>query len=114
MINNRQINLWRGDNYPPTIYHVWLTNSKQLLVYNEEIQKWEVILDQANTIEAIKTILQNISNIKKYTINGYNISDNPELKDSDIKLSISGTYIKDDISTSLQNIDALLTTQFIE
>ena len=36
------------------------------------------------------------------------------LKDSDIKLSTSGTYIKDDISTSLQNIDALLTTQFIE
>ena len=40
MIDNKQINIWRGSSSPPTIYHIWINNENQLLKYNEVSGQW--------------------------------------------------------------------------
>jgi len=52
MINNKQINIWRGSEAPPTLYHLWLKDENQLLKYDEEQQDWIVFLD-SNQIKEI-------------------------------------------------------------
>lgn len=113
MIDNKQINVWKGSNPPPTIYHIWLYN-KQLKLYNDTSKSWEILTDQAETVDKIKDLLKKVEIIDSYTINKKAISSNPILRDSDITLNSSGTYIKNNISESLLNLDNLLTTQIID
>ena len=35
---NKNISVWRGDNIPPTKYHLWLKNNGRLYVNIDE--KW--------------------------------------------------------------------------
>lgn len=40
---NKQVNVWRGDQEPPTIYHVWISGSQTLKLYNGK--EWQTFLD---------------------------------------------------------------------
>lgn len=43
IINNKQVNIWRGADPPPTIYHIWINQQRQLCLYDGE--KWVAFLD---------------------------------------------------------------------
>jgi hypothetical protein len=83
MINNKQINIWRGDQTPPTIYHVWIKDNSKLLLYNGT--EWVVFLDN-------KELIENVNNLLKATVNNKKIIDNPILDATDIDLKNSGNY----------------------
>lgn len=38
---NKNISIWRGNNTPPTIYHLWLKEDKGLYIYRDE--QWELL-----------------------------------------------------------------------
>lgn len=113
MINDRQVNIWRGSDPPPTIYHVWIKNDSQFLLYNGN--EWIVFLDNEAVVLALDQFQTNLNTLKNSTVNGKKIIDNPVLTAQDITTAINGTYItqEDTISTSLQKIDKLLQTQII-
>ena len=77
-INNRQVNLWRGSNEPPTKYHIWIKDDK-LLLYNGE--QWIVFVDNFESISDLKKAIEKLSNS---TVNGRAIKDNPILTSLDI------------------------------
>ena len=121
IINDKQVNLWRGTSVPPTIYHIWIYNDTQMKVYDGN--EWVVFIDDAATIEKINQLIervdaleQNISDLSSATINGKEISTNPILDGRDLKLQQDGMYvdINDSLSTSIINLDTLLSTQIIE
>ena len=114
MIDNKQINIWRGSSPPPTIYHIWINNKDQILKYNEVSSQWEVILDEPKIIQDITQILEYIDKVDAYTINGKKISTNPVLNSSDINLKNNGTFITTDVETSLHTLDQMLDTKIIE
>lgn len=113
MINNRQVNIWRGSDPPPTIYHIWIKNDSQLLLYNGTT--WEVFLDNEYVVQALEKFQQNLESLQNSTVNNKKIIDNPVLGGSDILTDLNGSYItKDDtIARSLQKLDELLQTQVI-
>ena len=121
IINNKQVNLWRGTSEPPTIYHIWIYNDTQMKVYDGN--EWVVFIDDAATIEKINQLIervdaleQNISDLSLATINGKEISTNPILDGRDLKLQQDGTYVDSvgSLSTSIIKLDTLLSTQIIE
>ena len=114
MINNKQVNIWRGSSEPPTIYHIWVRNESQLLLYNGT--KWVVFVDSATTVEAINAIIERLDVLENSTINGKKLSTNPILSGSDIQNTTSGKYINSNtsIANNLLVIDNLLDTQIIE
>lgn len=77
-INNRQVNLWRGSNEPPTKYHVWIKDNK-LLLYNGE--QWSIFVDSFDSLEDLK---QAVAKIENSTVNGKLIKNNPVLTSLDI------------------------------
>ena len=121
MINNKQINVWRGDQEPPTIYHVWLYNNTKLLLHNGT--EWVIFIDDAATVtridelaEQIENVKQSVSELEQHTINHIAISENPVLTGEDIMSNTTGSFLtgSDSIAQSLQKLDRLLTTQIIE
>lgn len=114
MINNKQVNIWRGSEEPPTIYHIWIKNESQLLLYNGT--KWVIFIDSTQTIDTINSILTRVTALENNTINGKKLSTNPVLTGEDINNSKTGTYITsgDTVSNNLYKLDQLITTQFIE
>ena len=40
---NKQVNVWRGDQEPPTIYHVWISGSQTLKIHDGT--QWQTFLD---------------------------------------------------------------------
>ena len=121
MINNKQVNIWRGTDTPPTIYHVWLYNDSELRIYNGEI--WETFINDKATLDKITDLFNEIENIKSEiaiflnsTIKGKLISSNPILTGNDLLLNRSGTYLEQtqSLSSSLISLDTLLSTQIIE
>lgn len=77
-INNRQVNLWRGSNEPPTKYHIWIKDDK-LLLYNGE--QWIVFVDNFESVSDLKKAIEKLNNS---TVNGKAIKDNPILTSLDI------------------------------
>lgn len=114
MIDNKQINIWRGSSPPPTIYHIWINNENKLLKYNETSQEWEVILDEPKLTQDINRILDYIVKVDSYTVNGQKISTNPVLNSSDINLKNNGIFITNDVETSLHKLDQMFDTKIIE
>lgn len=121
IINNKQVNLWRGTTEPPTIYHIWIYNDTQMKVYDGE--KWTVFIDDAATIEKINQLIervdnleQDVSDLNSATVNGKQISTNPVLDGRDLKIEQDGTYVDsvNSLSTSIIKLDTLLSTQIIE
>ena len=121
IINNKQVNLWRGTSEPPTIYHIWIYNDTQMKVYDGN--EWVVFIDDAATIEKINQLIervdaleQDVSDLGSSTVNGKQISTNPVLDGRDLKIEQDGTYVDsvDSLSTSIIKLDTLLSTQIIE
>ena len=117
IINNRQINIWRGLEPPPTIYHLWLYNESELKLYNGT--GWVTIVDSINIAERLNELADNIQSIQENfantTVNGKYIKDNPILNTDDILNTRVGNYIKNEsISNTLNTIDKLLVTQIID
>ena len=121
IINNKQVNLWRGTSEPPTIYHIWIYNDTQMKVYDGE--KWTVFIDDTATIEKINQLIervdnleQDVSDLNSATVNGKQISTNPVLDGRDLKIEQDGTYVDpvNSLSTSIIKLDTLLSTQIIE
>ncbi len=106
MLNNKQVNLWRGDSEPPTIYHIWIKDNSKMLLYDGT--QWVVFLDNKEIIDKVNQFLES-------TINNKKIIDNPTLKGDDIQLNVNGNYVSanDTIAESTIRLDTLLTTQII-
>lgn len=100
-INNRQVNLWRGSNEPPTKYHIWIKDNK-LLLYNGE--QWIVFVDNFESISDLKKAIEKLSNS---TVNGKAIKDNPILTSLDILIGkdLNEFSSKDSIFSILESLD---------
>lgn len=121
IINNKQVNIWRGTAAPPTIYHIWIYNDDQMRLYNGT--DWIVFIDDAATIAQINILIEKVDNLQEdvdafqeHTINGKLIVSNPSLDGDDLILAEDGTFVEhnDTISDSIIKIDTLLSTQIIE
>lgn len=66
MINNRQVNLWRGNQEPPTIYHIWIKDNNKLLLYDGN--NWKIFLDNESAVAAIQKALKKKANLVLGTV----------------------------------------------
>ena len=57
MIQNKQVNIWRGPDFPPTLYHIWLKDESQLLRYDEKVKDWVVFLDSTQIVKLIQDFI---------------------------------------------------------
>lgn len=121
MINNKQVNIWRGDAVPPTIYHIWIKDNSKLLLFNGT--EWITfvddiaIIDTLNQIVEKQTLLENdVSLLKNKTVNSKKIVDNPVLTGKDLKTDQSGNFVllSDTITQTLIKFDTMFSTQIIE
>lgn len=118
MINNRQVNIWRGDQEPPTIYHIWIWKDLSLKLYNGT--EWVTFIDDLSIVEQLNALLDRVASLEDFrensTINGYKIERNPVLDADDLKTASSGTFIiaDENISDSLAKLDKLLDIEIIE
>ena len=121
MIDNKQVNIWRGSLDPPTIYHVWIQDDSKMLLYNGT--EWIIFIDDITTVQRINELYnqvqqigQDLTSLSNNTVNNKKIKDNPVLGGSDIILNRNGTFINssDNISDAIVKIDTLLSTQIIE
>lgn len=118
MINNKQVNLWRGTDVPPTIYHIWVKDESQLLLYNGTA--WVVFIDDKKILEELgllkKTVAEHDSDIKalkKVTVNNIPILDSPVLDATKIDNTKVG-FLGDNVEESLHNLNELFTTKIID
>ena len=113
MIKNKQVNIWRGPDPPPTPYHIWFKDEESLLRYDEIEQDWKPFLDANGLDTKINDFIEAIDSIK---INGHRIWDNPELDASDIKVGRQGHYVNfyDSVRDAISKLDSLLTTEVYE
>lgn len=121
MVNNKQVNFWRGDMTPPTIYHIWIKDNSKMLLYDGE--KWIVFLDNKEVIgilNKIQDMLDNMQNqiddIGNKTVNKKPIKTNPVLDGTDININGNGNFIvsTESVAQTAIKFDTLLTTQIIE
>jgi len=124
IINNKQINIWRGDSDPPTLFHLWIYNDLELRLYNGT--EWVTFIDNADLAQQIIAITEkvNLLNSKvsvideafnNSTVNHKFIKDNPVLNTDDINNTQSGNFITtNNITSNLSKIDTLLDTQILE
>ena len=121
MVNNKQVNFWRGDMTPPTIYHIWIKDNSKMLLYDGE--KWIVFLDNKEVIDILNKIqdmldsMQNqIDVIGNKTVNKKPIKTNPVLDGTDININGNGNFIvsTESVAQTAIKFDTLLTTQIIE
>lgn len=121
MVNNKQVNFWRGDMTPPTIYHIWIKDNSKMLLYDGE--KWIVFLDNKEVIDILNKIqdmLDSVQNqidaIGNKTVNKKPIKTNPVLDGTDININGNGNFIvsTESVAQTAIKFDTLLTTQIIE
>ena len=110
MIQNKQVNLWRGNDSPPTLYHIWFKDESQLLRYDETVKDWVVFLDSGEIVRIISEFLDVIDNI---SVNGHPLTENPVLDGSDLLVGQDGHYIKKEntLQQATLKLDSLLTTK---
>lgn len=121
MVNNKQVNFWRGDMTPPTIYHIWIKDNSKMLLYDGE--KWVVFLDNREIIDILDKIQQlldemqaKIDEIENKTVNKKPIKTNPVLDGTDILINATGNYVipTETLAQTALRLDNLLTTKIIE
>ena len=121
MVNNRQVNFWRGDTIPPTIYHIWIKDNSKMLLYDGE--KWVVFLDNKEIIDILDKVQQlldemqaKIDEIENKTVNKKPIKTNPVLDGTDILINATGNYVipTETLAQTALRLDNLLTTKIIE
>lgn len=115
MIQNKQVNLWRGPDAPPTNYHIWLKDERFLLRYDEKLKDWIVFLDSLNISEIISRFMDGLDNILQGSINGHPLSESPVLNAEDLLIGQNGNYYKEtNTIKEVANIfDNLMTTQIL-
>ena len=120
---NKNISVWRGNNTPPTKYHLWLKNNGRLYVNIDE--KWQDI-DKDSDPQITKILNQHTTKLNNHQIaldNIFNSSLNNIAQDNlfnssfdakNINMKNSSTYvftkIKDENSSISQNIKFPLAT----
>lgn len=118
MINNKQVNIWRGSDPPPTIYHVWIWNDLAIKLYDGT--EWVTFTDNVSLINQLNALLERVIALEDFmnssTINNYKIKNNPVLDAKDLKTANSGNFINanDNIADTLSKIDKLLDIEIIE
>ncbi len=121
MVNNRQVNFWRGDMTPPTIYHIWIKDNSKMLLYDGE--KWVVFLDNKEIIgildkiqEMLDNVQDKIDEIENKTVNKKPIKTNPVLDGTDILVNATGNYVipTETLAQTALRLDNLLSTKIIE
>ena len=121
MVNNKQVNFWRGDMTPPTIYHIWIKDNSKMLLYDGE--KWVVFLDNKEIIDILDKVQQlldemraKIDEIENKTVNKKPIKTNPVLDGTDILINATGNYVipTETLAQTALRLDNLLTTKIIE
>lgn len=121
MVNNKQVNFWRGDSTPPTIYHIWIKDNSKMLLYDGS--QWIVFLDNKEIInildniqKSLDTMQQQINDVGNKTINNKAIKTNPVLNGNDILINANGNYIisNETLAQTASRLDNLLTTKIIE
>lgn len=45
LVNNRQVNVWRGSDEPPTLHHVWIKDDTTLYLYDSSYNEWVAFLE---------------------------------------------------------------------
>lgn len=110
MIQNKQVNIWRGNDTPPTLYHIWFKDESQLLRYDDKLKDWVIFLDGGQVVELIKNFMDSLESL---SINGYSITESPVLDGSDLLLGQDGHYIKkeNNLQQATLKLDSLLTTK---
>ena len=121
MVNNRQVNFWRGDKTPPTIYHIWIKDNSKMLLYDGK--EWIVFLDNKEVINILNKIQdmlddmqERIDDLGNKTVNKKAIKTNPVLDGTDILINGNGNFVvgTETLSQTALRLDNLLTTQIIE
>lgn len=121
MVNNKQVNFWRGDMTPPTIYHIWIKDNSKMLLYDGE--KWVVFLDNKEIIDILDKIQEMLDNmqakideIETKTVNKKPIKTNPVLDGTDILVNATGNYVipTETLAQTALRLDNLLSTKIIE
>lgn len=121
MINNKQVNLWRGDNPPPTIYHVWIYKESKILLYDGT--DWVIFVNDKDTVDKITALQKqvdkiqiNLDDVIDSTINNKKIIENPVLSGQDLLLNKNGYFVTPEqtISDSVVTLDSKLYTLIIE
>lgn len=120
MVNNKQVNFWRGGQIPPTIYHIWIKDNSKMLLFDGE--QWVVFLDNKEVIDIVNKIQEKLDNMQKEienlgnkTVNKKAIKNNPVLDGTDLLIGWSGNFIDKGLTVTqtAQRFDELLTTQII-
>lgn len=121
MVNNKQVNFWRGDMTPPTIYHIWIKDNSKMLLYDGE--KWVVFLDNKEIIDILDKVQKlldemqgKIDEIGNKTVNKKAIKTNPILDGTDILINAIGNFVvpAETLAQTALRFDNLLTTKIIE
>lgn len=121
MVNNKQVNFWRGDMTPPTIYHIWIKDNSKMLLYDGE--KWVVFLDNKEIIDILDKIQEMLDNMQdkideivNKTVNKKPIKTNPVLDGTDILVNATGNYVipTETLAQTALRLDNLLSTKIIE
>lgn len=66
LVKNRQVNIWRGNEFPPTIHHVWIRNDTSLYLYDSQINQWVSFMEYPGI-----QVIQDKSSIKIQTGDTY-------------------------------------------
>lgn len=120
MINNKQVNIWRGDQEPPTLFHVWIYKNEKILLHNGT--EWIVFVDDAGItdkinklVDEVESIKQDLTKISNTTINDKPIKDNPVLNGEDLILNKNGEFVNSEksISDNIIQLDTMFVTQII-
>ena len=115
--DNKQINVWRGSETPPTNYHMWIFTDFTIKLYINGA--WTTFIDNASTAKAIIEIIERLDSLEDFrdnvTINSKLVKDSPTLDATDLLSKTSGVYVEenDNVADALTKIDELLTTQII-
>lgn len=121
MVNNKQVNFWRGDTIPPTIYHIWIKDNSKMLLYDGS--QWVVFLDNKEIIEIVNKVQEKLDNMQKQindlgdkTVNRKAIKNNPILDGTDLLIGWTGNFVNSQstVAQTAKRFDDLLTTQIIE
>ena len=117
MVNNKQVNFWRGDMTPPTIYHIWIKDNSKMLLYDGE--KWVVFLDNKEIIDILDKVQQLLDEMQAKIDeigNKKPIKTNPVLDGTDILINATGNYVipTETLAQTALRLDNLLTTKIIE
>ena len=121
MVNNKQVNFWRGDMTPPTIYHIWIKDNSKMLLFDGT--QWVIFLDNKEILDLINKVQEKldkmqaqITDLGNKTVNKKAIKDNPVLDGTDLLLGWTGNFVSatNTVAQTAKRFDELFTTQIIE